>query len=108
MPSTTFSRSPMMMPSLFLSSNSVTLAVPAFLTLNLTGPAGTDTFAGSQPLSVSETATVFVLASDALLPELPPQPVAANAISPATIAAAPVRLHVPDTMSPEVPEARWL
>ena len=67
-PLTMFSRSPRMMPSLFFSSNSVTFAVPPFVTSNVTGPALARSFAGEQPSSVSVTgASARVLPPDAAL-----------------------------------------
>jgi hypothetical protein len=93
------------MPDWFLSSNSVTFALPEFETLKVTGPAGTEILAGEQPSSVNVIETVFVpgaLAFD----ELPPQPAAATAIRTAATAATPVRLHDLDTLSPERTE--WI
>jgi hypothetical protein len=73
----------------------VTFDVPSLDTSNVTGPAGTDTFAGEQPLSVSFIATVFV--PGAAFDELPPQAATDRPTSAATTAAAPLRLHELDT-----------
>ncbi len=76
----------------------MTFDEPSFETLNVTGPAGIETVAGEHPLSLSFIATV-VAPGDAF-DELPPQPEAVITTSATTTAAAPGRLHDPDTPSP--------
>ena len=75
--------------------------LPAFETLNVTGPAGTSTLAGEQPLSLSVIATVFVPGADAFSDPPPPQPATVTAAMASMAApAAPLRRTSLDTWLP--------